>query len=228
LFEIVTAGGIIMVPMLLLSVLTAAIVLERFWTLQPRRVSPTGLTGEVWILIRERRLTPERLVELERGSALGRILAAGLSPQAMASRERMRERIEDIGRHVVHDLGRYLNTLGTVAAIAPLLGLLGTVIGMIRIFTAVEGGGLGDARALSGGIAEALVATASGLAVAIPALLFYRYFRSRIDALVVDLELETIKLVDALQDAGIVRDQRWEAPDRPPDRPHDRPERAAR
>jgi len=128
----------------------------------------------------------------------------------------------------VHDLGRYLNTLGTVAAIAPLLGLLGTVIGMIRIFAAVEGGGLGDARALSGGIAEALVATASGLSVAIPSLLFYRYFRSRIDALVVDLEVETIKLVDALQDAGIVREVRWDVPERPERSPERSPERAVR
>jgi len=128
----------------------------------------------------------------------------------------------------VHDLGRYLNTLGTVAAIAPLLGLLGTVIGMIRIFAAVEGGGLGDARALSGGIAEALVATASGLSVAIPALLFYRYFRNRIDALVVDLEVETIKLVDALQDAGIVREVRWDVSERPERSPERPPERAAR
>jgi biopolymer transport protein ExbB len=204
LFEIVTAGGVVMVPLLLLSVLTVAIVLERFWTLQPGRVSPSGLTSEIWSLIREQRLTPERLAELERASALGRILAAGLSPQAMESRERMRERIEDIGRHVVHDLGRYLNTLGTVAAISPLLGLLGTVTGMIRIFAAVEGGGMGDARVLSGGIAEALITTAAGLLVAIPALLFYRYFRSRIDALVVRMEQETIKLMDALHDAGLV------------------------
>lgn len=204
-FEIVSAGGIIMLPLVLLSVLTVAIALERLWTLQSRRVNPAGLTAMVWGWIKSGQLSAERLAELERGSALGRILAAGLVADALADRDRMRERVEDVGRHVVHDLGRHLNTLGSVAAVAPLLGLLGTVMGMIRIFAAVEAGGMGDATALSGGIAEALVTTAAGLVVAIPALLAHRYFRSRVENLVVRMEQETLKLIDALHSSDSAR-----------------------
>lgn len=197
-FEIVAAGGLLMVPLLLLSVLSFAIVLERFWTLRPARVSPAGLTGQIWTWYKAGQLSSERLRQLEQSSPLGRILAAGLADHAITDRALMRERIEDVGRHVVHELSRYLNTLGTVAAIAPLLGLLGTVTGMIKIFAAVESGGMGDATALSGGIAEALLTTAAGLVVAIPALFFFRFFRSRIDTLVVRMEQETLKLIDAL------------------------------
>jgi biopolymer transport protein ExbB len=204
-FEIVSAGGIIMLPLVLLSVLTVAIALERLWTLQSRRVNPAGLTAMVWGWIKSGQLSAERLAELERGSALGRILAAGLVADALADRDRMRERVEDVGRHVVHDLGRHLNTLGSVAAVAPLLGLLGTVMGMIRIFAAVEAGGMGDATALSGGIAEALVTTAAGLVVAIPALLAHRHFRSRVENLVVRMEQETLKLIDALHSSDSAR-----------------------
>ena len=110
----------------------------------------------------------------------------------------MKESIEEAAAHVVHDLERYLNTLGTIAAIAPLLGLLGTVMGMIRVFAEIMAQGTGNASALAGGISEALITTAAGLCVAIPALVMHRYFSGRIDAIVVELEQQTIKLVDAL------------------------------
>lgn len=111
----------------------------------------------------------------------------------------MKERIEEVGRHVVHGLERYLNTLGTIASITPLLGLLGTVLGMIKVFTVISTQGVGDAGALAGGISEALITTAAGLIVAIPSLMFYRYFRGRIDSLVLTMEQEALKMVEALQ-----------------------------
>ena len=114
----------------------------------------------------------------------------------------MKESIEDTGRHVVHELERYLETLGTIAAITPLLGLLGTVIGMVKVFTAITTHGVGNPTVLAGGIAEALITTAAGLTVAIPALIGYRYYRSRVDTLVVDMEKEAIKLVEALMGVG--------------------------
>ena len=110
----------------------------------------------------------------------------------------MKEAIEDTGRHVVHDLERYLNTLGTVAAITPLLGLLGTVLGIMRVFAVITSQGTGNAQALAGGIAEALITTAAGLAIAIPTLIIYRYFRGKIDELVVRMEADAVKLVEAL------------------------------
>jgi biopolymer transport protein ExbB len=111
----------------------------------------------------------------------------------------LKDAIEDTGRHVVHELERYLETLGTVAAVTPLLGLLGTVIGMVQVFTAITTHGVGNPTVLAGGIAQALITTAAGLSVAIPSLIAYRYYRSRVDTLVVDMEKEAIKLVEALQ-----------------------------
>jgi biopolymer transport protein ExbB len=111
------------------------------------------------------------------------------------------ERLEDTGRHVVHELERFINTLGTIAGVAPLLGLLGTVTGIIRAFNVIEQGGMGDPRALSGGIAEALICTVAGLCVAIPALIFYRYLRGRVDGIVVEMEKQAIRMADALETA---------------------------
>ncbi len=114
----------------------------------------------------------------------------------------MMERLEDTGRHVVHELERYLNTLGTIAGVSPLLGLLGTVTGIIRSFNAIQAGGMGDPRALSGGIAEALIATVAGLCVAIPSLIAYRYLRGRVDRIVIEMEKNAIRLADAVEAAG--------------------------
>jgi biopolymer transport protein ExbB len=195
--EIVVAGGWVMLPIILCSILAAAIIVERLWTLQPGRVVPRDLARRAWDLVSRDQLTPQTLQELRAGSPLGQILAAGLASRGL-DRSVMKEGIEDTGRHVIHELERYLNTLGTIAAITPLLGLLGTVTGMIRTFSALTSGGVGDPAALAGGISEALITTAAGLMVAIPALIAYRYLRGRIDALVVQMEQEAIALVDAL------------------------------
>jgi biopolymer transport protein ExbB len=195
--EIVIAGGWVMVPIILCSILAAAIIIERLWTLKPARVVPRDLARRIWDLVSRDQLTPQTLQELRAGSPLGQILAAGLANRHL-DRVVMKEGIEDTGRHVVHELERYLNTLGTIAAITPLLGLLGTVTGMIRTFSALTLGGVGDPAALAGGISESLITTAAGLMVAIPALIAYRYLRGRIDALVVQMEQEAIALVEAL------------------------------
>jgi biopolymer transport protein ExbB len=199
LLELVNAGGWLMVPILLCSVIAMAIIAERFWTLRTRRIAPDNLVVQVWRWARGGHLTEDRIRTLRKGSPLGRILAAGLANRHL-DRERMKEGIEDVGRHVIHDLERYLNTLGTIASITPLLGLLGTVIGMIKVFSVITTQGVGDPGVLAGGISEALITTAAGLTVAIPALMFYRYFRGRIDELVVTMEQEALKMVEALHD----------------------------
>ncbi len=195
-FELVKAGGVLMLPIIICSVVALAIILERFWTLQRKKIIPDQLVSKVWHWVQQQQLTSERLHELRIGSPLGQILASGLI-NANQSRELMKESIEDTGRHVTLQLERFLNTLGTIASISPLLGLLGTVQGMIQIFSVITSVGVGDATQLAGGIATALVTTAAGLIVAIPSLFFYRYFRGRVDELIVEMEKESLKLVDA-------------------------------
>lgn len=195
--ELVEAGGWLMVPILLCSVISMAIIVERFWTLQRKRITPPNLVVQVWQWAKSGNLTDERLRALRKSSPLGRILAAGLVNRD-SSRELMKESIEDVGRHVVHDLDRYLNTLGTIASITPLLGLLGTVIGMIKVFAVITTQGVGDPGVLAGGISEALITTAAGLTVAIPTLMFHRYFRGHVDELVVTMEQEALKMVEAM------------------------------
>ena len=196
--EIVKSGGWLMLPIIICSVIAAAIILERLWTLQQSRVVPRNLTRQVWEWVSKNQLSTQQVKSLHEGSPLGEILAAALANRQL-EREAMKERIEDTGRHVVHELERYLNTLGTIAAISPLLGLLGTVIGMVKVFAAITTHGVGDPSVLAGGISEALITTAAGLSVAIPALIGYRYLRGRVDALVVQMEKEATTLVDALQ-----------------------------
>ena len=195
--EIVKAGGWLMTPIVLCAIIAMGIVLERYWTLQEKRVIPEDLTSKVWAWVKRDALDQSQIQTLHQGSPLGQILAAGLINR---DRERaiMKDSIEDTGRHVVHELERYLDALGTIAAITPLLGLLGTVIGMVKVFAAITTHGVGDPTVLAGGIAEALITTGAGLSVAIPALIGYRYFRSRVDGLVIDMEKEAIKLVEAL------------------------------
>jgi biopolymer transport protein ExbB len=195
-WEIIIAGGPVMWPILLCSVAAAAIILERIWTLQRKRIIPQELTERVWKLVETRTLNDRHVEALGRNSPLGRVLAAGLANHDKG-RDIMKEAIEDTGRHVVHELERFLNALGTIAAISPLLGLLGTVIGMIEAFDAITSQGVGDPRMLSGGIGEALITTAAGLIVAIPALLGYRYLRGVVDFLVIEMEKEAMKLVQA-------------------------------
>ena len=195
--EIIKAGGWLMVPIIGCSVIALAIVLERLWTLQKRRVLPVDLTRQVWEWVSRNELNHKHIQELQAGSPLGQILAAGLMNRHR-DREVMKESIEDTGRHVVHELERYLSLLSTIAAIAPLLGLLGTVTGMVKVFAAISETGGGDPSALAGGISQALITTVGGLWVAIPCLVAFRYLRDRVDGLVIDMEKEAITLVEAL------------------------------
>ncbi|WP_086932357.1 MotA/TolQ/ExbB proton channel family protein [Agarilytica rhodophyticola] len=195
--EIVFAGGILMLPIILCSIAVIAISIERFWTLDANKITPKSQLGQVWSWIRDNELDSDRLKQLRRSSQLGRILAAGLS-NSRQGRDVMKDSIEEAASQVVHELERFLGPLGTIAAIAPLLGLLGTVIGMINVFTALNLEGAGNAAVLAGGISEALITTAAGLCVAIPAMIAHRYFVRRVDSLVVTMEQEAVKLVDAL------------------------------
>jgi len=197
-FEFIQAGGILMYPILLCSLVASAIIGERFWTLQHKQVLPDGLVAQVWEWIKQGKLDKSHIDSLRNGSPLGRILAAGLINR-QRSREIMKESIDEVASHVVHDLERYLNMLGIIASITPLLGLLGTVVGMIEVFATITTQGVGDAAALAGGISKALFTTAAGLSVAIPAMFFYRYLRGKINALVVNMEQEALKMLDVLQ-----------------------------
>ena len=195
--ELIVAGGWLMVLIMLSSILVLAICIERLYTLNARKIAPPHLLATVWKQLKRGELDAAKLRILRQSSPLGRILAAGLG-NAYHGREGMKESIQEAASHVVHDLERYLNTLGTIAAVAPLLGLLGTVVGMIEVFAEIMAQGTGNASALAGGISQALITTAAGLTVAIPALVMHRYFVGRIDGIVIELEQETIKLVDAL------------------------------
>jgi len=196
-FELVTAGGWMMAPIIACSIIAFAIIAERLWTLRIRRVIPSELAAQVWEWAKDKKLDVERMQTLRASSPLGRILAAGLANRN-ASREVMKEAIEDTGRYVVHELERYINTLGTIAAISPLLGLLGTVIGMIKVFSAITTQGVGNPAALAGGISVALITTAAGMAVAIPTLMAYRYFRGKIALLVIRMEQQALRMIEVL------------------------------
>ena len=195
--EILLAGGWALAPILICSAVALAIVLERCWTLRRKSVLPPGLGDEVRQWARSGQLDPKHLDTLASGSPLGELLAAALTVRRQP-RELIKERIEDTGRHVIHRMERYLNTLGTIALIGPLLGLFGTVIGLIRMFMEVMGGGIGDPARMAGGIGEALICTASGLTVAIPAYVLHRYFRSRVAGYCVLMEKQATALLDDL------------------------------
>lgn len=195
--ELVMAGGWPMIPLLLLSALALAIIVERFWTLRRRSVLPPGLGEEVRAWAARGKLDPQHIQSLRATSPLGALLAAALDVRHRP-RDQLRERVEDVGRHLVHRMERFLNTLGTVAAIGPLLGLFGTVVGMIEMFMGILDHGVGDVSLLAGGIGKALISTAAGLIVAIPALMFHRYFRGRIGEYLVEMEHEATLLLDVL------------------------------
>lgn len=197
--ELIKAGGWVMLPILALAVLALAIILERFWTLRRREVLPPGLGEEVRDWAKGRALDPKHVDILRRNSPLGELLAAGLDVRNRP-RELIKERIEDVGRHVAHRLERFLNSLGTIAAVTPLLGLLGTVFGMIEMFLDILVSGVGDANRLAGGIGQALITTAAGLCVAIPALIFHRILRGRVTGYIIDMEKQAMALLDALDD----------------------------
>ena len=196
--EIILAGGWLMVPILLCSTLAVAIVIERFWTLRRSKVLPQGLSGMVEDWAARHELDARHLEQLRRESPLGRIYAAALDNRNRP-RDVIKEAVEDTGRHVVHDLERFLNTLGTIAGISPLLGLLGTVVGMIKVFSAIMISGVGDANVLAGGISQALITTAAGLTVAIPSYFFYRFFRGMVAEYVISMEEKAISLIAVIE-----------------------------
>ncbi len=195
--ELIRAGGWLMLPIILCSIITLAIVLERFWTLRRKRVMPSRDIENIHIWAKQQELDQKHIESLRNSSPMGCILAAALDNR-YRSREILKEVVEDTGRHVVHDLEKFLNTLGTIAGVAPLLGLLGTVIGMISVFSAIITYGVGDPARLAGGISEALITTAAGLTVAIPAYAFYRFFQGRVAAYVVNIEQQAMALIEAL------------------------------
>lgn len=197
-FEIVVAGGWLMIPIVLCSVIAVAIIIERFVALRPRNVLPAGVLSRVRQWAAQRELDSQHIEQLKRSSALGRVLSAALVNRHRG-REIIKEAVEDTGRHVAHELERFLNTLGTIAGITPLLGLLGTVIGMIKVFSAIMIHGVGDPTQLAGGISEALITTAAGLTVAIPSFFFYRHFRGLVRAYVVQMEQQAIDLLQAIE-----------------------------
>ena len=197
-WELVKAGGWMMLPIILCSIAALGISAERLWTLRPSRITPPNLLGQVWRWIQDKQLDAQKLKELRASSPLGEVLAAGLA-NSKHGREVMKECIEEAAARVIHDMERYLNALGSIAAIAPLLGLLGTVLGMIEIFSGFMGSGMANAPVLAGGISKALITTAAGLFVGIPALFFHRYLQRRVDELVVGMEQEAIRLVEVVQ-----------------------------
>nr|WP_222868245.1 MotA/TolQ/ExbB proton channel family protein [Saccharophagus sp. K07] len=186
-----------MLPIIACSIVTIAITIERFWALNPSKIAPPNLLGQVWNWIQTNQMDSEKLKELRRSSPLGRILAAGLS-NSRHGRDVMKDSIEETASQVIHEMERFLNALGTIASVSPLLGLLGTVFGMIEVFNQIVLQGSGNPGALAGGISVALITTAAGLCVAIPAMLAHRFFLRRLDTLVVTMEQEAVKLVDAL------------------------------
>ena len=197
--EILLSGGWLMVPIFICSVLSLAISLERAISLRRKNVTPNDLMPSIWLWIKSDQMSEERKREIASESPLGAIIIAGLN-SASRSRERMQESIQEAAGIVVHELERNLTALGTIAAISPLLGLLGTVIGMIKVFSAIMVEGSGNAGVLAGGISEALITTAAGMFVAIPTLICHRYFHRKVDSLVLEMEQEAVKLVGSIHD----------------------------
>ncbi len=196
-FELIKAGGLLMWPILFCSVLAMAITLERLWVYRRKRVVPDHLLAQIWSLYKKGELDRRQILAIRESSPLGRMLATGLA-NLNHPREVMKEAIEEEGRQVVHHLEKHLDALGTIAAITPLLGLLGTAIGMIKVFTAITQSGVGDPTVLAGGISEALITTAAGLSVAIPTLIVHRYLTARVDELAIAMEAQAVKMVEVL------------------------------
>lgn len=187
-----------MLPIVACSIISLAIIMERSLALRRTVVVPEGLLIDVERALKQGRIDADRIALIRRGSPLGRVLAAGLTC-AESQPSRISEALEEAGRHVAHDFDRYLNALGTIAATTPLLGLLGTVIGMIKVFAAITASGVGDPQILAGGIYEALITTAGGLSVGIPSLMFHRYFRGRINELLIEIEQHALRLLEILR-----------------------------
>lgn len=196
------AGGWLMIPLVLSSLVAIAVILALFMTLKKSKVLPEGLADKAQKLAKSGRMTEAHIQQIRDGSLLGRVLASGLESMGQP-RHVMKENIEETGRHAIHNMDKYMTTLGTVAAIAPLLGLLGTVVGMIVVFNEMlKQGGVGNPADLAGGISQALVTTAVGISIAVPALIFHRYFRGKITDYAIEMESEAIKLLEVVKVPG--------------------------
>ena len=193
-FAIIQAAGWPIYPLLLASIIAVALIIERLIMLRKHRIVPAGLLDKAVTAFNRQGVTQELLAALGQDSPLGRVLAAGLR-NAKSSRYVMKESIEEAGSAAAHDLERFLNTLGTIASIAPLMGLFGTVVGMIEIFGSQAPTGT-NPQVLAHGISVALYNTGFGLVIAIPAMIFYRHFRGKVDSFVVEMEQQASKLVD--------------------------------
>ena len=193
-FSIILAAGWPIWPLLLASIIAVALIIERAAVLRRTKIVPPGLLASVVGDFRQVGVNEEVLKRLEAHSPLGRVFAAGLR-NVKSSREVMKEAIEEAGRGVAHELGRYLNSLGTIASISPLMGLFGTVVGMIEIFGSPTSSG-NNPQALAHGISVALYNTGFGLVIAIPSMIFYRHFRATVDGLVIEMEVQAVKLVE--------------------------------
>ena len=185
--------------LLIASIVAVALIVERLIFLRREKILPKQLLEDVIRVYRSGKVTPDVVNTLEQNSPLGAVLASALR-NVDAPRDVMKESIEEAGRGVAHGLERFLTTLGTIASLAPLMGLFGTVVGMIQLVLGILDFGIGDASQLAGGIGKALVCTATGMIVAIPALMFHRYFRGRIAGYIVDMEHEATRLMDVLED----------------------------
>lgn len=192
--SLIQAAGWPIWPIIFASVVALGIIGERMWTLRLSVISPKELLPKVLNEYKRGGVNPEMLAHLQKHSPLGRILAAGLK-NVKSSREIMKESIEESGRVVAHDLSRYLTTLGTIAALSPLMGLFGTLVGMIEIFGSNSPTGSNPAQ-LAYGISVALYNAAFGILVAIPSMIFYRHFRAKVDDFVIEMELQALKLVE--------------------------------
>ena len=195
--DLIKNGGWLMLPIILCSIVAMGIIAERFWSLQRKKILPAELVPYLLQLVRKDKLDDHVLRKIKQSSPLGSVLASGLVNR-QHGRDMMKTSIEETGRQVVHDLERFLNPLGTIASITPLIGLLGTVVGMIKVFAAIMNQGVGDPGVLAGGISEALLTTAAGLTVAIPSLIFYRYFERLVDEYVLNMEEEALRLIDIM------------------------------
>jgi len=200
-FEIIKSGGWLMLPIVFSSVIALAITVERYWTLRVAKVRPKEQLPQVWLWIKNQELDANKIKELKQSSLFGFVLAAGLTT-SRHGREAMKDAIQEAGDHVAHEMEKFLNTLGTIAAISPLLGLLGTVLGMVDVFSDIMLQGTGNTAVLAGGISKALITTAAGLSVAIPAVIFHRALARKIDELLVLMEQDSAKLVEAIYNDG--------------------------
>lgn len=197
-FEIVSSGGLVMIFILILMALAMMIVGERFWSLRDKEVIPSDLKDQVIKWSKAKHLDEKHLQGLENNSPLGYVMASAVRNREM-NRDEIVETVEDAGRHVLHKMEKPLNWLSVISEVSPLLGLLGTVIGMIKVFAAINAHGVGDAAHLASGISQALITTAAGLIVAIPGMLFYRYFKTKITDQTIVIEQQVMDLIDSME-----------------------------